>query len=287
MSRLTQQLHEFATSAGADLFGIAPIERFADVSPNHHPASIFPETRSVIALGKRITRGCLRGMEEGTQLTGFRIYAMNWVPNRFLAETTVGVASFLEDHQFEAVPLPDLPPETPTMGIAVDDSRPAPNVMIDFAQAGVRCGLGEIGLTGLLMTPQFGPLQRIQLILTDAQLDPTPMYEGKICDQCGACAQACPLGAIHVEKTETRSIAGKQCVIAEIDKDICLRCENGACPNPSHPAGQPERLGAICMRTCVARLHDEQRLTSRFVNPFRRRPAWMIDRSGKPQLMEK
>ena len=118
-SQLTQSLKQTAASAGADLVGIAPVARFDEVAPQHHPASIYPETKSVVALAKRIARGCLRGTEEGTQLSIYPTYACNWVPHRFLAYATVGVASFLEDSRYEAVPLPDLPPETPPMGVPV------------------------------------------------------------------------------------------------------------------------------------------------------------------------
>ena len=66
-SQFTAAFKEYARSVGADLVGIANIERFEDVAPNRHPSSIFPEARSVVMIGKRITRGTLRGLEEGTQ----------------------------------------------------------------------------------------------------------------------------------------------------------------------------------------------------------------------------
>ena len=57
-------LKMFAKEAGADVFGVSSVERFDDLPPERHPRTIFPETRSVVVLGRRITRGTLRGVED-------------------------------------------------------------------------------------------------------------------------------------------------------------------------------------------------------------------------------
>lgn len=276
----TARFKAAARAAGADLVGIAPIGRFNGIAKSHHPSSIFPETRSVVVIGKRIVRGCLRGVEEGTQFSLYNTYAMNWLPHRFLAMVTVSAATFLEDNGSEAVPLPDLPTQVPAMGVAVKPDAPAPNVMIDFADAAVRAGLGEIGYTGELMTPEFGHLQRIQIILTDTELEPDPICEQEICDRCGACVSACPLGAISESPGSKIEICGRRMEIAEVDAEICSQCKNGAWANPSHSSGRPDRLAAACMRACIAHLEEKGCLANRFHAPFRKRPAWKIDHSG-------
>lgn len=252
---------------GADLCGIAPIARFADVPASHHPSSIFPEAKSVVVLGKRITRGALRGVEEGTQMQNYHLYGLGWLTNRILATLTFKTCEVLEDAGWEAVPLQDLPPETPPMGVPVRPGQPAPNVMVDVIDAAVRAGLGEIGTCGLLLTPQYGPRQRFQLVLTDAELDPTPPLAGPVCVRCADLSAVCPLGAITAEGLNTA---------------VCRTCQNGALPNPAHPAGQPDRLGALCARTCVQALEDAGRLENRFARPFRARAPWgvVIERRG-------
>ena len=285
MQTFTAELKEVARGAGADLVGVARIARFEDVTAEHHPASIFPEVRSVIVLAKRITRGCLRGVEEGTQFSLYATYAMNWLPDRFMALTTVTVASFLEDQRWEAVPLPELPPQVPAMGVAVKPGLPRPNVMLDFADAAVRAGLGQIGFTGELMTPQFGHLQRVQIVLTDAELDGDPMCAQPVCDRCGECVRACPLGAISSTPARTLTICGTTAALAKIDSALCLRCKNGAWPNRSHPSGAPDRLAAACMRACVCHLEKTNRLEKRFRQPFRQRAAWMVGDNGVPALV--
>lgn len=254
----------FAKELGADLVGIAPIERFADLPDAHNPARIFPETRSVIVIGRRIPRGALRGVEEGTQFSLYAMYGYDWLDNRFLPMVTYGVAEFLENNGYEAVPLPNLPPQMPAMGVAISPDRPAPNVLLDFDDAAVRAGLGEIDGAGFLITPEFGPHQRLQLILTEATLDPDAVRTTAVNDCPPAKYDAfCPLGALD---TANKTVDWAQ----------CRACKNGARANAYHPTGNPDRLAAICARSCLDYLEKHNRLQRKFANPFRQRPAWKI-----------
>lgn len=274
---LTKEVKIAAKQAGADLIGIANIERFKDVPAQHNPTSIFPETKSVIVIGRRITRGTLRGVEEGTQFGLYNLYGYGWLDNRFLAMTTFKTAEFLEDNRYEAVPLPNLPSQTPPMGIAVGANQPAPNVMIDFDDAAVRAGLGEIGYCGVFLSFEFGPRQRFQLILTDAELEPDPLFEGKICDVSEEHAKFCPLGAINPAKEKLIVICGKEMRVAGIDYRRCHVCENGAQPNSYHSSGNPDRLAAICVRSCMDYLEKNNKLRTKFKTPFRKRAPWKIE----------
>lgn len=67
---------------------------------------------------------------------------------------------------------------------------------MDFLSAAVKCGLGERGFHGALLTDAFGPMLRYCFVLTDVELEPSAMYEPHLCDRCGQCAAACPGGAI-------------------------------------------------------------------------------------------
>ncbi|UCH33043.1 MAG: hypothetical protein JSV65_10610 [Armatimonadota bacterium] len=273
---LTRHLKAQARDLGADLLGIASIARFSDVAADHHPAAIFPEIQSVLVVGKRITRGALRGVEEGTQFQLYHLYGRDWLNNRVLATATMRIAQLLEDSGWEAVPLPNLPAEVPPLGVPVRPGQPAPNVMPDFDDAAVRAGLGEIGYCGLLLTPEFGPRQRIQLILTDAALAPDPLLEAPVCDRQRDHAAFCPLGAIDPGAERTISICGKDMLVAGLDHSKCAQCKNGAAPNPYHPSGRPERLAALCTRSCIAYLEANNRVANTFRHPFRKRPPWGI-----------
>lgn len=273
---LSTEFKAYARSIGADLVGIANIERFDDVALNRHPRAIFPEARTVVMIGKRITRGTLRGVEEGTQFDLYSQYGRDWLSNRFLAMCTFKAAEYLEDHGWESVPVPNLPPQVPPLGISVRDGQPPPNVMIDFEDAAVRAGLGEIGFCGVLLTPEFGPRQRVQLIITDAPLEADPLLAESICDRCIRSEQVCPLGAVHAQDVQERNICGKSMPVASIDYGKCRSCANGAAPNPHYASGLPDRLAAFCVRSCVHHLESVGRIRNTFENPFRQRNPWQV-----------
>jgi hypothetical protein len=103
-----QQVKAVALQCGADLCGIAPIERFEGAPPQFDPRQIFPAARSVIVLGFRILRGCLRGAEEGTHFIGYSTmgYAgQNWVR---MPVVMWNFCRWLEDAGCEAVPIPNI-----------------------------------------------------------------------------------------------------------------------------------------------------------------------------------
>ena len=265
---------EFARQAGADVIGVANIERFDELPVEKHPRTIFPEAKSAIVLGRRIPRGALRGVEEGSNFLDYTLYGAEWLDNRYLPMLTFQVAEALESDGWEAVPLANLPPEVPPMGVSVGEGKPAPNVMLDLDDAAVRAGVGEIGYCGVLLTPRFGPRQRIHMILTDAPIDPDPMLEEPICPRSDECRGHCPLGALGAE-TE-RVIAGKRMTVAEIDWSLCAGCKNGARGNPSHPAGRPDRMAAYCIRSCVDFLERTGRVSGALAKPFRVREGWQV-----------
>ena len=265
---------EFARGAGADLFGIAPVTRFDELPAGKHPRAIFPETRSVIVLGRRIPRGALRGVEEGTNFTNYILYGVDWLDNRFTSLTTIRVAELLEDRGWEAVPLPNLPPQAPAMGVAVRPGAPEPNVLLDHDDAAVRAGVGEIGWCDCLLTPRFGTRQRIQVILTDAELEPSPLLDGTLSPSAEDCRRLCPLGAFGEE--ETRVICGKAMTVAKVDYGKCRRCRNGATPNRQHPAGRPDRIAATCLRGLLDLMERQGRVGNRFAIPLRQREPWVV-----------
>ncbi len=78
----------------------------------------------------------------------------------------------------------------------------------------IDAGLGELGRNGLLLSPEYGPRQRLCKVFTNLPLVPDqPVDFGlqDFCENCHACAAACPVNAIRFEErtTERTSISNR------------------------------------------------------------------------------
>jgi len=273
---LKEQILESAKKIGIDLIGFASKSRFEGIDAQHNPFSIFPEAKTVIMVGKRICRGSLRGIEEGTNFSDYALFGKNWLEDEFLSIACYDLVSALEDRGWEACPIFPNPTELGPQGVSVADGRPAPNVYPDFDYAAVAAGLGEIGLNGLFLTPEFGSRQRFHMIITDAEIEEAPIFNGKICDGCGKCAESCPLGAIDIHNPIETEVCGKIMKVANINYEICKMCKNGSCVNRMSSAAKPDRVAALCNRTCMCHLEEQGATGNKFENSFRTRDAWSI-----------
>lgn len=266
----SDDVKSFAKKAGADLVGIAPIERFKDLPPDKSPLSMFPEAESVVVLGYRVTRGSIRGVEEGTNWT---MYATE-VPGNFLQISVYEIGAFLESKGWEAVPVYPYATGDYPEGVPVAPGKVAPNVTPSMEHAAAAAGLGEMGYCGVFLTPQFGTRQRFAMVITDAKLEPDPLFKGKICDLDMKCVEACPLDAISRTEKVKFKVAGKETDYGRVNFKRCRRCGNGARPNPINPRGEPDRLAAMCVRACMVYLEENGKAENKFHEPFRKREPW-------------
>jgi NAD-dependent dihydropyrimidine dehydrogenase PreA subunit len=264
-----KEVRETALSLGADDVGIAPMERFEGAPPPMDPRQYFPGGKSVIGLVFRIGRGYIRGVEEGTDFFQYPSMGYASINEDFAPAVLYHLGRFIEDAGHEAAvfrntggrsPVSDMdgrpgfkesPEETRR---ACDYSVPpavgktAPDVQFHFRIAAYLCGLGEIGHSKMFLSRKFGPLNRQAFIITDAELEPDPVYDGeKICDRCMACAAACPGKCISVKERVKVSLAGHSVEWGKLDEWSCFLYYQGACreSNPfipedafkSHPNG--------------------------------------------------
>ena len=235
MSDLTRELKQFARERGADLVGIAPAERFADVPPERSPLSIFPEMTAAIVIGRRITRGTLRGLEEGTNLGLYEQFGYSWLDTQFVALSTFEVGEWLEDRGWEAVPLFPFPTEAYPQGIAVSEGAPAPNVCGLRPRRGRR-GARGLSYVGIALTPGW----------PSPALPPSSPTRRWRRPHAEAACVAVPERSV---RWGHRPRAGRW--LASAARTVARGPQASAlperrAPQSLSPSGAPDRLGAIC-----------------------------------------
>jgi epoxyqueuosine reductase len=214
---LTEALGQLVLErSNAELFGVAPAERFQHAPDGSRPGDYLPQARCVVVLAESIPETIVDVAghydEPGKTLGPYMWYGYSML-NWDLSATAMKAAKFLEARGFKALPFP------PTGLLYKFGDR------ADFSHrhAAVAAGLGEFGTSGLLLTPEFGPRQRLVSIITDAPLEPSPMYGGPaLCrpDVCGmACVAACPTDAL----TERVSVTIGETVV-EYTKAHPVKC---------------------------------------------------------------
>ncbi|MCL4458686.1 MAG: 4Fe-4S binding protein [Chloroflexi bacterium] len=220
--RLTGRLKEMALEKGADLVGIAPVERFVYAPEGRHPTDHLPNARSVIVLSKHIPDAVIErwGKPPAYSIGQYRVFGHNMINIR-LALIQQDLTSYLEELGYLAYPVH---PTGARAGL-YDGIR---QYRADFSNrhAAVAAGLGEFGWSSIVLTPQYGPRQRFTSIITDASLAPDPMYAGPaLCTQCLACAKVCPMQAISAEAVVSCEIEGRVFEYAKVDHWRCHWCE--------------------------------------------------------------
>ncbi len=293
------EVKRFARAQGADLVGIAPMSRWEGAPKQMDPRYIAPRAASMIVLGFRIARGCFRGIEEGTLYTTYPSMGYAALNQIYAPMALWNLTHFLEDEGHETVPMLNanggeaINPVTGNFregwSVPVKEDRPYPDVLVHFRLAAFLAGLGEIGYSKVFLTPQFGPRQRFALLLTEAELDPDPIFDGKICDRCMLCAKHCPTQAISTTETVKVTVAGREIEWAKLNPMACEKGIQGGYEGELNPFlkeyprryGYGRALGGAfgCIRACMDHLEKKGVLKNRFTTPFRTERPWKLDHS--------
>lgn len=178
---------ELAMQLGADLCGIAPVQRFDGAPAGFHPTELFPDCESVIVLARRSLASTLES-ESMVPYTKF-----NEVVTRLLDELIFHYCLALEDRGVRAVAIP------------VDDPyiHWNPDIMegrgiLSLRHAGMLAGLGVLGRNTLLKNLEWGNMIRLGAVLVDRAFEGDPVAEEPACPpNCSICLNACPAGALN------------------------------------------------------------------------------------------
>ena len=175
-----------ALSFGADLCGIASIDRFSTLPDISNPAKILPNSNSVIVIAKHFLDSTIVATSS-IPYTIIRNYL-----SREIDRITISLSYYIEKSGFSAIPTGAIEPcnwdpeVSKTMGL------------ISLKNAAVQAGLGVVGKNTLLITPQYGNMVWLGGVVTSIRIHPDSIISNTICkDSCSLCISNCPVQALH------------------------------------------------------------------------------------------
>lgn len=301
MDKVTRRVKDLALQQGAALVGVASVDRwdpqppYDDAPPKgHHPRDFLPGAKTVISIAQPILNpvmnapAALADAEMEMIPDHVKYPYLETLYNRvghvvhdyMLEFISQVIGQHLMGHGWEAMifPTTGLHPkvddlsdieiwEGPPRGAARDFS-PFRYTFGPFSHrhAATRAGLGEFGYNNVVLTPEFGPRQRFNSIVTNADLVPDPLLSEPVClrDACKLCQQACIMSCITlrddsdvIDYRSVEAVDRDRIFIdtpAKTDPTLCRRRREDRphspirgdciriCPVPKAPTHVPQRL---------------------------------------------
>ena len=186
----SKNIKQIIYELGADICGIASIERFIDAPKGFHPTDILPTCKSVIIFGKKF----LRSTVDCKNLIPYTI-TRNMTSN-ILDIMTVKICGILEDNKINAVPIGAVGPSI------YDENTNRYRGIVSLKHSAVLAGLGYIGKNSLLITPEYGNMVWLDGILVNIELEPGEIINDNCPKNCNLCIENCPAKAIKHDSLE-------------------------------------------------------------------------------------
>ena len=194
---MKEEIRAIVQNCGADVCGIASIERFKDAPAGFSPTDIYKDCKSVIAFGVALSKGLyeinprlLYSHFNGEVLT-------SWIDIIALR------ASEKIEEKFGVMAVP-VPCDSP-VDYWEEETLTAKG-MISMKHTAVQCGLGQLGKSTLLVNPKYGNRLTIGAILLNVEMESDPISENICLPGCHLCEEKCPVQAI-----QNGSVQQKKC----------------------------------------------------------------------------
>jgi epoxyqueuosine reductase QueG len=200
---LKEEIKAAVLDMGADLVGVAPVERFTGAPPGFHPADIMPQAKTVLVMARKVPDQLVYGSLATALTNSYQVL------HRRLDENACQLAVLVEKRGGRAMPVPADDPYT-----YWDEENRRGMGDLSHKHAARAAGLGVLGKNSLLITPQYGNRVHLVSVITDLDLEPDPLVEEELCPpNCRLCLDACPAGALKGDRVVVqklcREIIGK------------------------------------------------------------------------------
>jgi epoxyqueuosine reductase QueG len=193
---LSKNAKSMALTHGADLVGVVKVSDL----PEHTESigRILPSAQSVMILASKHSLAAISSINN--QVAQFDTIQVYNECERAACQSS----SFLESEGFLSVAVPAFIP------LDMEEPKKGMRGEICWRRAGMRAGLGSYGENGLLITREFGAAVRISGLVTSAELEADSPLDEDVCDHCGRCLKACPVGALSGAGKINKKLCGDE-----------------------------------------------------------------------------
>jgi epoxyqueuosine reductase QueG len=179
-----QEIIDFFKNQNIKIIGFGQIPR------NIEKFEILTDYPRVIVFGYSISKEVLETIKDHPTLIYKQHYkTVNWL----LDQAAYHLVQFIEDRGARAIAIP--------ASQTVDWQNQKGH--ISHKLLAVESGLGFIGKSGLVVSPQYGARVRYVSALTDLEFEPDKKIIGD-CGNCKKCINACPAGAISEQGVDLK-----------------------------------------------------------------------------------
>ncbi|MBS3809374.1 MAG: epoxyqueuosine reductase [Desulfobacterales bacterium] len=221
VNEFTKELEIYCKQKGIDKVGFADLTHAKVFLASHGDAVVMGYPRAV-SIGMRINDAIVDNHDpdepRGKSLYWHHIYDVVSVSLNFVA---YDVSRWLANKGWNSLPVPaSMPYNLKTL-----------QGVISHKLTAHLAGIGWIGKSCLLLTPEFGPRVSFTTVLTDAPLS-VGIKKDKKCGKCTSCIDACPIGALKD-------------VEFSVEDDVEARFDTARCSEyrGKHPCG-------LCVSSC-------------------------------------
>jgi len=181
--------HEIKSTAfdlGADLCGVASVDRFSSAPKGFHPNDIYGDCHSVLVFAKRLPAGSL--------------FASSCIPytyiNRLITEEVDDLTLTLS-RKLDALGVKNVPVPSDDPSEYWEPDRSYARGILSLRHAGLLAGLGVLGKSTLLINDRLGNMMQLGALLLNEKLAGDPIATYEVCkENCQLCIQSCPQSAL-------------------------------------------------------------------------------------------
>lgn len=214
MTGLKQEIRSIAREMGIDKVGFTSRERLRDAPPSGDLAYILPTARSAISLIVALDKAAIRAyLAKENQMSHVKDHNMSYIK---LKEAGKAIQDLLRDRGYEASF--HYPNFEYRQGLPFMTMVPP----LSHRYVAVASGIGSLGWSGNVITPEYGAPVSLSSIVTSAELEPDPLLAVDCCQKCHLCAASCPSNFISIKEETHLSIADRTYVHNK--KASNLRC---------------------------------------------------------------